>query len=146
MQMYQHLYKASPVMCHAFTMEVARRIAAEHGPAAADDVRLKLVRLGRRIRPSGPPGAVDHQCCSPSNAAHSPLTSLVEYPGNFSVCGTRQRMLRHVDQVFRCHGVLASATIVRTPTCTRVKGVHIGRCCKQKVCTYTVLPRQTHCP
>ena len=43
--MYQHIYKASPVMCHAYTMEVARRIAADYGPAAADDVKLKLVSV-----------------------------------------------------------------------------------------------------
>ena len=42
-QMYQQLYKASPVMCHAYMMEVARRVATEQGPAAADDVKLKLV-------------------------------------------------------------------------------------------------------
>ena len=42
-QMYQQLYKASPVTCHAYMMEVARRVATEQGPAAADDVKLKLV-------------------------------------------------------------------------------------------------------
>ena len=43
--MYQQLYKASPVTCHAYMMEVARRVATEQGPAAADDVKLKLVSL-----------------------------------------------------------------------------------------------------